>query len=93
MPRQHDMIVENMLEDGLNGNANIYTNIDGSDNVGVDNSDQYKDENNHKPQYVYVDCDRNLNIRCVGADFEVINVFHSYIYVCLCVFDVISLAI
>lgn len=74
MPLKRDVIVENMLEDELNGNTETFTNINhDNDNVSA-KSDQYKGENNHKPEYICVDNDRNLNIKCVGADFEVINV-------------------
>lgn len=66
MSLQGDVIPENVFEDGLNANAE--TNNDNGTNNSVDRCGGDKSD---KPDYLNVDCDRNLNIRCVNADFEV----------------------
>lgn len=72
MSLQNNMIPENVLEDGLNTNAdNNDTNIN-NDNDIANNVDQFEGDINDKPDYLDIDSDRNLNIRCITADFEVI---------------------
>lgn len=80
------MIPENAMEDELNANFNIdnttneiatttTTAIDSVNDCDItdDYADRYDDDDNDKPDYLYIGCDRNLNIRCVRTDFEVIN--------------------
>lgn len=73
MSLHSDMVAETILEDGLNANADTDTINTNNDNDVANNSDQCEGDNNDKPDYLYVDSDKNFNIRCVGADFEVIN--------------------
>lgn len=40
-------------------------------NINDDNADRSDSNDCDKPDYLNIDCDRNLNIRCVGMDFEV----------------------
>lgn len=83
-----DMISENMLEDGLNANSdtdtihsttNIIHTINDSD-IKHDNADRCEGDDNDKPDYMNIDCDRNLNIRCVSTDFEVINSVFAFLF-------------
>lgn len=74
-----DMIAENIREDGLNANSDstnitsTHITIDDDSNIDDDNADRCEGDDNVKPDYMNIDCDRNLNIRCVSTDFEVIN--------------------
>lgn len=54
--------------------AAIATNTINDDNA--DRSDTNLSNDCDKPDYLNIDCDRNLNIRCVGMDFEV-NKFYA----------------
>lgn len=74
-----DMFAENILEDGLNANADADTINTNNDNDVTNNADQFEGHNNDKPDYLCVDSDKNFNIRCVGADFEVTMRFFIFV--------------
>lgn len=87
MSHQNDTISEYHC-DGLNTNVGnddndmattittaIATNIINDYNINDDNSDRCDSNDCDKPDYLNIDCDRNLNIHIVGMDFEV-NKFH-----------------
>lgn len=77
MSLQNNMIPENVLEDGLNANAdNNDININ-NDNDIANNIDRCEGDKNDKPDYLDVNSDRNINIRCITEDFEVIIYLHA----------------
>lgn len=60
------------------GISNTKTNTINDYNINNDNADRSDASNDcDKPDYLNIDCDRNLNIRCVGMDFEV-NKFYMF---------------
>lgn len=72
MSIKNETIHENILEDGLNANA---------DTINDDNDDDgsVSDQKNDKLDYFDIDSDGNLNIRCVGTDFQVNNFPYMHI--------------
>lgn len=69
MSLKNETIHENVLEDGLNANADcLLTTVDDKN----DDDATAADRKNDKLDYLDVDSDGNLNIRCVGTDFQVI---------------------
>lgn len=83
MSFQNEPILEN-FEDGLNANAGTNTNIEKTDVVvGTSDIDSKSNsdatDKNDKLDYLNVDSDGNLNIQCVGNDFQVINTTTTHI--------------
>lgn len=69
-----------MFENGPNISAWVVdiNNINNDNGNGSDdNIDRCESDNSDKPDYLNVNCNRNLNIRCVNTDFEVINFYIS----------------
>lgn len=82
MSLQTNMI--SSLEDGLNANADNNDTRTNNHNDSTNNVNLCDGDKHDKPNYFDIECHRNLNIRCISADFEVIihiflcdSVYHS----------------
>lgn len=73
MSIKEETIPENFTEDGYNENANrMDINLDNIDeNIADDGNDVNDHDKGDHTDYLDIDNDGNLNIRCIGTDFQV----------------------